>query len=327
MINQLDDILDTAPCGFLSLTDDGTIVLINSTLLELLEYSLEQTIGKKIGFLLPVASQIFYQTHFFPLLKLNGKANEIYFSFKSRSRVNIPMLINAVRKNRHEQIFNDCILIPIYQRIKYEDEILKAKKMADAAILSQKQAEISFKKSNELLKKLVNTDGLTQISKCRYFDHYLEQEWSRLYKDQRPLSLILFDVDFLKEYNDIYGHQQGDDCLIQIAQGVKKSIYRADDLLARYGGGEEFAVILPDTNSEGAIIVAERIHQAIQSLNIPHLDSTVSDKITISLGIATLIPTIETQPSLLIRQADQALYWAKQEGRNQSICFVDRFSR
>jgi diguanylate cyclase (GGDEF)-like protein len=326
MINQLDDILDTAPCGFLSLTDDGTIVLINSTLLELLEYSLEQTIGKKIGFLLPVASQIFYQTHFLPLLKLNGKANEIYFSFKSRSRVNIPMLVNAVRKNRNEQIYNDCILIPIHQRIKYEDEILKAKKMADAAILSQKQAEISFKKSNELLKKLVNTDGLTQIPNRRYFDHYLAQEWSRLRQDKRPLSLILFDVDYFKKYNDIYGHQQGDDCLIQIAQGVQKSIYRPDDLLARYGG-EEFAVILPDTNSQGAIIIAERIHQAIQSLNIPHLDSNVSDKITISLGIATLIPSIETQPSLLIRQADQALYLAKQEGRNQSICFVDRFSR
>ena len=121
-------------------------------------------------------------------------------------------------------------------------------------------------------------------------------------------------------YNDTYSHQLGDDCLFRLAQAAQSVVRRPADLLARYGG-EEFAVILPNTNLEGAIVVAESIHQVIHDLNIPHEASQVSSRVTISLGIATFIPRPEISSPILIQQADQALYRAKNRGRNQSFTF------
>ncbi|MEA5620569.1 diguanylate cyclase [Cronbergia sp. UHCC 0137] len=182
------------------------------------------------------------------------------------------------------------------------------------------QAEYNLRLANQELEKLVNTDGLTKIANRRCFDHHLKQEWNRLYREQKNLSLLLFDVDYFKNYNDFYGHQLGDECLIKIAQAVEQMVCRSTDLLARYGG-EEFVVILPDTDIEGAIAVGDRIHLAVKKLAIPHQASKVSDIITISLGLAVLLPSSETSPADLINQADQALYRAKQQGRNQSVIF------
>ncbi|MDP5016420.1 MAG: PAS domain S-box protein, partial [Dolichospermum sp.] len=133
MTHYIDEILNTAPCGFLSFTDDGTIVMVNATLLELLGQELDELWGKKIELILPIASRIFYQTHFFPLLKMHGKAEEIYFSLKSKQGNHIPVLVNGMRREKAGSFINECIFIPIHQRIQYEDEILKAKKVAEAA--------------------------------------------------------------------------------------------------------------------------------------------------------------------------------------------------
>lgn len=327
MSDLIGDLLNTAPCGFLSFIDDGTIRIVNKTLLDILDYSLEELIDQKIELILPVASRIFYQTHFFPLLKMQGKVTEVYFSLRSKSKVDIPILVNANRQERNQQSFNDCIFIPIHQRIRYEDELLKAKKIAEAAMKAQKEAEIALQQKNEeltkanlLLDKLVNIDGLTQIPNRRCFDERLKQEWNRLYREQESFSLLLFDVDYFKRYNDTYGHQLGDDCLIKIAQAAQKGVTRETDLVARYGG-EEFVVILPYTNVQGALTVANRIHQEINLLKIPHQASDISDHVTISLGITTLIPVPYILPIELIHQADQALYQAKKQGRNQSVIF------
>jgi phosphoserine phosphatase RsbU/P len=507
---KIDELLNTAPCGFLSFTDDGTIVMINATLLELLGYKLDELSGQKIESILPIASHIFYQTHFFPLLKLHGKTEEIYFSLRSKQGNHIPILVNAARRKNADSFVNNCIFIPIHQRIQYEDELLQAKKMAESAICAQNQAEIALrqqykqamllryisqrinqcldllaifefaaenirelihvdrvgifqfssqshykdgkfisesvltgfdstlgieihdycfgekyasyyqqgriqalddienagltechrmilaqlqvranlvvpllsggdnlwgllcihqcsaprhwqeieidfikqiaiqltiaiqqadlfqqrqqaetrlKQSNEelsrateALEKLVNTDGLTQIANRRHFDNRLQQEWLRLFREQHSLSLLLFDVDYFKRYNDSYGHQLGDKCLIKLAQAAQAVVCRSGDVVARYGG-EEFVVILPNTDVQGAIIVAERIHAAIQDLAIPHQASEVSNIVTISLGITSLIPISTLSPASLIEQADQALYRAKQQGRNQSVIF------
>jgi diguanylate cyclase (GGDEF)-like protein/PAS domain S-box-containing protein len=188
------------------------------------------------------------------------------------------------------------------------------------AELALQQAEYNLRLANQELEKLVNIDGLTQIANRRCFDNRLKQEWQRLYREQEFLSLLLFDVDYFKLYNDTYGHQMGDECLIKIAHAVEQVICRPTDLVARYGG-EEFVVILPNTNINGAIAVAERIHTAIKDLAIPHQASEVSNIVTISLGITSLIPTSELSPADLIEQADQALYRAKQQGRNQSVIF------
>lgn len=521
----MDEILNVAPCGFLSCTDDGTIVLVNTTLLKLLSQELEDLEGKNITSILPIASRIFYQTHFFPLLKVQGRVEEVYFSLRSKQGQDIPMLINAVRQERSGIIVNNCIFIPINQRIQYETEILKAKKAAESAIQSQKQAEeelrqlyaqalllrniaqninqlidlseifqfaidqvcdlihadrvglfkfnlsdsyhsgeftiesingdfnsnvgikvydhyladnyISYyqqgrvhtlddiyaaeisechrrileqlqiranllvplldgrdnlwgflcvhqcsnprqwqklevefiqqvalqltiaiqqadiyqklheelaqrqeteqqlRNSNQqlaytnqelhrttkLLEDLAKTDGLTQIANRFCFNEHLEREWLRLGREQQSISLLLLDVDYFKLYNDTYGHQLGDDCLFRIAQAAQSVVRRPADLLARYGG-EEFVITLPNTNLEGAIAVAESIHQVIYELNIPHKASQVSSRVTISLGIATLIPMPEVLSQMLIRQADQALYHAKNKGRNQSYTFA-----
>lgn len=177
--------------------------------------------------------------------------------------------------------------------------------------------------ANEELQRLATLDGLTQIANRRRFDQYLENEWHRLKREQMPLSLILFDVDFFKRYNDTYGHLAGDDCLRQLGSALKSVIKRPADLVARYGG-EEFAVILPNTEIEGAISVAQTIRQAVYDLIIPHAQSSVCDRVTVSLGVASIVPNCETSPQDLINAADKSLYIAKQQGRDRvhTVCVV-----
>lgn len=182
------------------------------------------------------------------------------------------------------------------------------------------QSETSLKQANLELEKLVNIDGLTQIANRRCFDDRLRIEWQRLSREGQPISLLLLDIDYFKLYNDCYGHQVGDDCLQEIAQALEKALYRPADLVARYGG-EEFAAILPNTEINGAIIVAEEIRSAIANLDIPHQNSDISDIVTVSVGVTSLLPCPQQKPSTLIQQADIALYSAKQQGRNRAIVF------
>ncbi|AFY45415.1 diguanylate cyclase [Nostoc sp. PCC 7107] len=175
--------------------------------------------------------------------------------------------------------------------------------------------------ANQKLEKLVNLDGLTQVANRRCLDGRLQAEWKLLTREQQPLSLILFDVDKFKLYNDYYGHLAGDDCLIRVAQTVQQTVRRPADLVARYGG-EEFAILLPNTDLAGAINVAQSIQQAIHVLAIPHVQSDVENIVTVSLGVTSLIPTWEIKPDILIALADQALYNAKQQGRDRYFIAV-----
>lgn len=171
--------------------------------------------------------------------------------------------------------------------------------------------------ANQKLEQLVNLDGLTQVANRRCFDERLQAEWKRLAREQQPLSLILFDVDKFKLYNDYYGHLKGDDCLIKIAQTMQQILHhRPADLVARYGG-EEFLVLLPNTNLLEAIKVAQSIQQAIQNQAIPHAKSDIKNIVTLSLGITSVIPTCDIKPDTLIASADKALYNAKQKGRDR----------
>ncbi|WP_138505930.1 diguanylate cyclase domain-containing protein [Nostoc sp. PA-18-2419] len=175
--------------------------------------------------------------------------------------------------------------------------------------------------ANEELQRLATLDGLTQIANRRRFNEYLESEWHRLKREKMPLSLILFDVDFFKPYNDTYGHLAGDDCLQKIANALLSTVKRPADLVARYGG-EEFSIILPNTETKGAIHLAQAILQAVRDLAIPHAQSSVSDRVTISLGVVSTVPNCEISPQDLINAADKALYTAKQQGRDQvsAVC-------
>jgi sigma-B regulation protein RsbU (phosphoserine phosphatase) len=158
------------------------------------------------------------------------------------------------------------------------------------------------------------------IANRRCFDDRLGSEWQRLSRERQPIALLLFDIDYFKRYNDYYGHQFGDDALKKIAKIVEQTLYRPADLVARYGG-EEFVVILPNTDLEGAFRVAEQIRGAIASLEIPHQNSDTSNIVTVSVGVTSLLPSPQQKPSTLIKQADIALYNAKQQGRNRAIVF------
>ncbi|MEO0988126.1 MAG: diguanylate cyclase [Cyanobacteria bacterium J06639_14] len=182
-------------------------------------------------------------------------------------------------------------------------------------ISTRKRIEAALRLANERLEKLSLTDALTTAANRRSLDRYLLKEWRQAMRDQRSLSLILLDLDDFKRFNDTYGHQCGDDCLVSVARTIQKIVHRPSDLVARYGG-EEFAVVLVNTNLKGACKVAERIWQAIQALKIPHKSSRISPYVTASLGVSAIIPPQNRQPNLLIRQADEALYAAKQSGRN-----------
>jgi diguanylate cyclase (GGDEF)-like protein len=174
----------------------------------------------------------------------------------------------------------------------------------------------ALENANKELHRMVLLDGLTQVANRRCFDEYLQQQWTLLTRLQQPLSLILGDVDEFKRYNDRYGHLAGDDCLKQIAQSISLALKRPTDLVARYGG-EEFAIVLPLTHIDGARQVAETIASIMAQLKILHVTSPVSDRVTLSLGISSMVPQVGLSLETLIATADNALYQAKQEGRNR----------
>jgi diguanylate cyclase (GGDEF)-like protein len=167
-----------------------------------------------------------------------------------------------------------------------------------------------------MLENLSTTDGLTELPNRRRFDEFLSREWRRAMRRQAVFSLILLDIDCFKEFNDHYGHLAGDDCLRQVAQVLREVVQRPGDLAARYGG-EEFACVLPETDAQGAVALAERIRERMEVVNIPHFSSRVTDHVTMSFGVATTIPEARQEPSDLIRLADRLLYAAKQNGRDQ----------
>ncbi len=164
---------------------------------------------------------------------------------------------------------------------------------------------------------LSTTDSLTGIANRRYLQDCLASEWRRCLRTQRPLALIMIDIDNFKDYNDRYGHQQGDRCLHDIARNMASFCQRPGDLCARYGG-EEFIIILPDTALEEAAYMAEKIRESIVALGIRHEASEFSVT-TISAGVASMIPTAENRSDDLLRTADRMLYQAKNQGRNSVV--------
>jgi two-component system, cell cycle response regulator len=190
--------------------------------------------------------------------------------------------------------------------------------IADQLAIAIQQAELylHLQEANLELNRLATRDGLTQVANRRQFDRYLDLQWREAQREQSELALILCDVDFFKKYNDSYGHLAGDDCLKSVAQALEKALKRPDDLVARYGG-EEFAVILPRTDLQGAAFMAQTLRLGIHKLNLAHGSSSVGPIVTMSLGVASVVPQAGQSYQELIAQADQALYQAKEAGRDR----------
>jgi diguanylate cyclase (GGDEF)-like protein len=165
------------------------------------------------------------------------------------------------------------------------------------------------------LSELATTDGLTGIANRRAFDLALRREWRRSSRTRKPIALLMIDVDFFKMFNDRYGHQDGDWALRGVAACLQNSVKRPCDLAARYGG-EEFAALLQETDAEGALVIAERIRDAVARLAIPH-DGNPTGRLTISIGVASTCPGTPDAEALLVKAADLALYDAKRAGRDR----------
>jgi diguanylate cyclase (GGDEF)-like protein/PAS domain S-box-containing protein len=203
-------------------------------------------------------------------------------------------VVHVVRKENGEVDSLIGFMFDISERKKTEQELIKLQKELE---------ELSFK------------DGLTGVANRRMFDSVIETEWLKARQNKQPLSLIIIDIDFFKEYNDFYGHLQGDDCLKQVAETLNNVKSRSRDFFGRFGG-EEFIMLLPEADENAAWSIAERCRQALFKKQIPHEQSKVSQLLTISLGVSTMIPSQDDEHNELISRADKQLYQAKQKGRN-----------
>ncbi|MBW2038432.1 MAG: diguanylate cyclase [Deltaproteobacteria bacterium] len=221
-------------------------------------------------------------------------AGAVDYVTKPINKIELLARIRSVLKLKHETD----------RRKAHEQELLE---------MTQKLAE-----ANQKLERLSYLDGLTGVANRRYFENFLNKEWRSGARNNKPLSLIMIDIDFFKAYNDTYGHQCGDDCLKQVVKALSHTLKRPRDFLARYGG-EEFVAILPETEIKGAAHVAEAMHSNVEALGIEHRRSSVSKTVTVSLGVTSTIPDYNLVPNVLVAEADKALYQAKQEGRNRVV--------
>jgi diguanylate cyclase (GGDEF)-like protein/PAS domain S-box-containing protein len=251
--------------------------------------------------------------------------NAVYRSITEKfpgSWLLVPLIVN-------EELWGSFSLLKASSQHSFsEHQVELVQRLADQLAIAIQQSTLyhQLQTANEQLQYLATHDELTQLANRRYFDARLTREWSRLTRgtDDTWMALVLCDIDYFKQYNDCYGHMQGDDCLIQVAQALQQSSQRPTDLIARYGG-EEFAVILPDTDEAGAVHVVRQMQAAIAALHLPHATSEVAAQVTLSFGIACLhktnltvaAPDLAPPQTSLINQADQALYQAKSQGRDR----------
>jgi two-component system chemotaxis family response regulator WspR len=208
--------------------------------------------------------------------------------------------------------------IELVARIRYHSRSYMTLLQRDEAYRALRVSQQQLLDTNLVLQRLMNSDGLTGLSNRRHFDEYLELEWRRAMREQGQLSLMMIDVDYFKAYNDSFGHLEGDEALRQVAKAIRASGSRPSDLPARYGG-EEFALVLPNTSPGGARLLAEKLRQTIAGISIPHNAPVEGSVLTVSIGLSTVVPQVGSHSRQLIQSADQGLYAAKHNGRNQVV--------
>ena len=195
-----------------------------------------------------------------------------------------------------------------------EDYITKPYQMP--LVLARAETQLKLKRKSDLLHRLASIDPMTEVGNRRRFDDVLDREWRRAARQEQLLSLAFVDVDHFKLYNDEYGHAAGDECLRKVARAMASVVRRAEDFLARYGG-EEFAVILPGTDLRGAKHVGETLRKKVESLAIPHAGNPGIERVSVSIGVATVLAAPKVSPVTLVEAADAQLYRAKESGRNR----------
>lgn len=231
------------------------------------------------------------------------------------------------RQLKHDLVTRHCgvIIVTSHSSVKHEVDALEAgaadfitKPLNAPVVRARVKTQLLVKKQANELHRQAEQDGLTGIFNRRYFDEYYEQEWRRHQRQRIPLALALVDVDHFKAYNDGYGHQKGDQCLRQVAQGLNMALRRPGEFVARYGG-EEFALVLPFTDIDEAGRFGPWLCEQVRQLSITHEFSDTSGIITVSVGLASCLPSPTCSVETLLGRADEALYKAKANGRNRSV--------
>ena len=223
--------------------------------------------------------------------------------------------------NQHTDVYYDlAVLIGIYMVLMYATSLKYNKQLVNALELRFANEALAndLKSANEKLMHLADIDALSQIANRRAMDKFLLNEWEWHFKNKKPISMLVLDIDFFKEYNDTYGHTKGDKCILKIADILQSNIRDGVDLAARYGG-EEFVVILHEMEAQEALNVAQKIILSLLSLKIPHQSSTISEYVTLSIGLSSIIPDNMYNQTKLFDIADKKLYKAKQSGRNKIV--------
>ncbi|WP_052404865.1 diguanylate cyclase domain-containing protein [Bacillus rubiinfantis] len=289
---RLEALISHLPYGILAEDNEGKLILINERFIEMFHFP---AIFKEYYGIKP------YDSH------LEG--NDIFVEeerYKQRSEEIIAkrQIVSGEEWELKDGRVVSRDAIPIFVNQQFNGFLWQFKDITE-----QKKVEKHLKEASFL-------DGLTKIYNRRFFDEALGREWQRCARNASALTLIMFDIDYFKKYNDTYGHLEGDACLISVAKKVQDTVKCSSDVVCRYGG-EEFVIILPAANQAIGTKLAEKIRDAIESLHIPHSLSTVSPYVTSSLGVATIIPTPASTPEELIRMADLALYTSKKLGRNR----------
>ncbi|NKB17057.1 MAG: sensor domain-containing diguanylate cyclase [Pseudanabaena sp. CRU_2_10] len=269
--------------------------------------------------------------HDVELSSLNGETLKFLRQRQIKSRLAVPILVedeveDSKSQTRSKQLWgllvaDRCTKVHHWHR----QEINLLTSLATQVAIAIRQAQLYAKleeskrqleESNRELLRLASMDWLTQTANRLRFDECINQEWRQMAREHACIALIMCDIDYFKAYNDTYGHPEGDRCLQKVARAITKTVKRPRDLVARYGG-EEFVVILPTTDVEGANYIAEQIRASVKALKIEHEESPIDRYVTISLGIAAMIPPVGSTPSVLIAAADYALYEAKGRGRDR----------
>lgn len=234
---------------------------------------------------------------------------EICHQLKSADKTrNIPIIFLTAKHSEEDEVHGF--------RIGGSDYITKP--FSPSIVLARVRTQIQLKTKSDLLEKLASLDGLTEIPNRRAFDAALERQWNQSKRTGMPLSLLIADIDNFKQFNDYFGHPMGDECLKTVARALQKITHRPEDLVARLGG-EEFSILLPNTDSIGALMRAEQYRETIESLKIRHTQNNPNTFVTISIGVATLQAHTFDDVASLLKAADDALYQAKHQGRNR-IC-------
>jgi diguanylate cyclase (GGDEF)-like protein/PAS domain S-box-containing protein len=314
--SHLEVILEIAVDAIISIDGKGLIKTFNPAAEKLFGYSTDEVVGQKINILMPEPYSSEHDSYMEKyqktrVKKIIGIGREVIGMHKDGSVFPIRLSVGEAEVNG-ELIFVG-IIHDITEFKKQESE-LKEHRDHLQALVDQRTSELSL--VNEKLRELANLDSLTNLPNRRFFDETLQKEIQRATRHRHPLSLLMCDIDFFKQYNDTYGHIEGDECLISVAECLTDSFKRASDFPARYGG-EEFSVILPHTDDEDALTACESLMANLKNLAIPHSSSTISDCVTMSIGLVTLESDINIEVNDFIKAADEALYKAKRTGRNK----------